>query len=198
MLIGLVGHASPAIAQSFELTPFYGYRFGGDFVEQYGARPLDFDGAPATGIVFDARLYDFDEVQVEGLFTHQAATVLVARAPGQPPTEWRVSADHWLVGGLGEFSGGGPLRGFTTGMLGLTRYAAEGNSEYRFTVSAGGGVKIFADRRVGVRLDGRVFATFVDGGGNAIACTPGVCLVGLRVSVAWQADFTAGVTIRFP
>jgi hypothetical protein len=195
--LAVLSHAAPSFAQDVEVSPFYGYRFGGDFVELYAARPLDFDGAPATGIIFDARLYDGDDFQIEGLFTHQAATVLVAQAPGRPATEWRVSADHWLAGGLQEFNGG-PLRGFTTGMLGLTRYAAEGNSEFRFTLSAGGGVKVFADRRVGVRLDGRVFATFIDGSGNSIACTPGVCLVGLYVNVAWQADFTAGVTVRFP
>ena len=47
-------------------------------------------------------------------------------------------------------------------------------------------------------LDGRLFSTFVDGGGNAIACTAGVCLVGLHVSIVWQAEFTAGVILRLP
>jgi len=195
-LIAIAGYASPASAQSYELSPFYGYRFGGSFVDLYTAQPFDFDGAPATGVVFDVRLYDSDDFQIEGLFTHQAATVLVSPGAGRPVSEWRVSADHWLAGGLQEFSAG-PVVGFTTGMLGLTRYAAEGNSEYRFTVSGGGGVKMFADRRLGVRLDGRLFATFVDGANNTVACAPGVCLVGLHVDVAWQAEFTAGVSVRF-
>ena len=57
---------------------------------------------------------------------------------------------------------------------------------------------MFADRPLGVRLDGRVFATFLDGASNAVACAPGACIVGLHVDVAWQAEFTAGVTFRFP
>jgi hypothetical protein len=195
-LLALIGHASSVAAQSVEASPFYGFRFGGSFVGLYTPQPFDFDGAPATGVVFDVRLYDTDDFQIEGLFTHQAADVMVAPGPGRPAAQWRVSADHWLVGGLQDFSGGS-VRAFTTGMLGLTRYAVEGDSEFRFTLSAGTGVKMFADRSVGVRLDGRVFATFVDGSGNAIACTPGVCLVGLHVNVAWQADFTAAVTVRF-
>ena len=195
--LAVLSQPSPSSAQGVEVSPFYGYRFGGGFVELYTAQPFDLDGAPATGIVVDVRLYDGDDFQIEGLFTHQAADLLVAPGPGRPVTQWRVSADHWLAGGLQEFSGGS-LRGFTTGLVGLTRYAAEGDSEFRFTVSAGAGVKMFADRRLSVRLDGRVFATFVDGSTNAIACTPGVCLVGLHVNVAWQADFTAGVTVRFP
>jgi hypothetical protein len=195
--LAVLSHAAPSFAQDVEVSPFYGYRFGGGFVELYTAQRFDLDGAPATGVALDVRLYDDDDFQIEGLFTHQAANVLVAAGPGRPVMQWRVSADHWLAGGLQEFNGG-RVRGFTTGMAGLTRYAAEGDSEFRFTVSAGGGVKMFPARRVGIRLDGRVFSTFLDGGGNAIACTPGVCLVGLHVHVAWQAEFTAGVIVRFP
>src|SRR5436189_160709 len=82
-------------------------------------------------------------------------------AAGRPVRSWRISADHWLAGGLQEFSGN-RVRGFTTGMFGLTRYAADSDSEFRFTLSAGGGVKLLPTSRVGVRLDGRVFATFLD------------------------------------
>ena len=200
-LIGLVvvflSLASALSAQSFEVSPFYGYRFGGSFVDLYTAQPFDLDGAPATGIAFDVRIYDDDDFQFEGLFTHQAADVLLGAVPGRPATRWRVAADHWLAGALQEFDGG-RVRPFTTGMAGLTRYAAEGDNEFRFTLSAGGGVKMFPARRVGIRLDGRLFATFLDSGGNSIACTPGVCLVGLHVAVAWQAEFTAGVIVRFP
>ncbi len=191
----ILSSASTVCAQGIEVSPFYGYRFGGTFFELYTAQPFDFDGAPASGVALDVPVYD-EGLYFEGLFTHQAATVLAPPGPGRPAIPWRVSADHWLAGGLQEFSGG-RVRGFTIGMLGLTRYAAEGDSEFRFTVSTGGGVKLLPASRVGVRLDGRVFATFLDGGGNAVACTPGVCLVGLHVSVAWQAEFTAGVIVRF-
>jgi hypothetical protein len=200
-LIGLVVaflSLAPALsAQSFEVSPFYGYRFGGSFVDLYTAQPFDLDGAPATGIAFDVRIYDDDDFQVEGLFTHQAADVSLEALAGRPAELLRVAADHWLVGALQEFDAGN-VRPFTTGMAGLTRYAANGDNEFRFTLSAGGGVKMFPARRVGIRLDGRLFSTFVDGGGNAIACTPGVCLVGLHVSVVWQAEFTAAVIVRFP
>ena len=64
--------------------------------------------------------------------------------------------------------------------------------------SAGGGVKLFPSSHVGLRLDGRVIATFVDASGNAFACTPGACLIALHVNVAWQAEFSAGVVFKFP
>jgi hypothetical protein len=89
-------------------------------------------------------------------------------------------------------------RPFLTGLLGLTRYAAEGDNEVRFTVGAGGGVKLMPVRRVGVRLDGRVFATFADIEGRVIACSPGVCLVALDTDIVWQAELTAGLVVAFP
>jgi hypothetical protein len=102
--------------------------------------------------------------------------------------------DQWQVGGLQEY-GGAKVRPFATGLLGLTRYALEADSEVRFMVSAGGGVKIFPVSHLGVRLDGRVFATFLDASASTIACASG-CVARLHVSVAWQAEFTAGLVVR--
>jgi hypothetical protein len=65
----------------------------------------------------------------------------------------------------------------------------------RFMVAAGGGVKIFPVPHLGVRLDGRVFATFLDASGTVVACA-NACLAHLHVSIAWQAEFTAGLVVR--
>ena len=102
---------------------------------------------------------------------------------------------HWQVGGLQEF---GPWRArpFLTGTLGLTRYGTSADSEIRFSVGAGGGVKLFPWSRLGVRLDGRVFATILDADGTALACGGGACFVALHVNAAWQAEFTAGLLVR--
>ena len=86
---------------------------------------------------------------------------------------------------------------FLTGLLGLTRYAADGDNEFRFTASAGGGVKLMPVPRLGIRLDGRLFATFVEAEGRAIACSPGICLVSINANMVWQAEFTAGVVVVF-
>jgi hypothetical protein len=64
-------------------------------------------------------------------------------------------------------------------------------------VSAGGGMRWPAGRHLAVRLDGRVFTTFVDADGSATACGPRGCLVGLDVDVAWQYEFTAGLSFGF-
>ena len=76
------------------------------------------------------------------------------------------------------------------------RPRGSGDAEVRFTAGAGGGVKLFPLPRLGVRLDGRVFATFVDADGTALACARQTCLIALHLNVVWQAEFTAGLVVR--
>jgi len=190
----LLWQPAAASAQAFELAPFGGYRVGGGFFELLTGQPVDLDGATSFGVAVDVPLAN--GVQIEGLFTHQHAKVLVAAHHPLAATRWRIAVDHWQGGGLQEF-GAGRVRPFLTGALGLTRYAAQDDREIRFAVSSGGGVKLFPSRHVGVRLDGRVFATFVDADARFSACSPRGCVLAFRTHVVWQADFTAGVVFRF-
>jgi hypothetical protein len=191
----LLGHAAVVSAQPVEVALFAGYRFGGGFFELMTGQPVDLDGAPSLGVSLDVPLSN--GVQLEGLFTHQHAHVLIPARGFRPAARWAISVDHWQGGGLQEF-GRARVRPFLTGTLGLTRFAAADDSEIRFTVGAGGGVKVFPSRHVGVRLDGRVFATFVDVDARFGACTiDGVCFLSFNTDVLWQADFTAGVVFRF-
>jgi hypothetical protein len=187
----------PAIAsaQSVEIAPVYGYRFGGGFFERVTQQEVDLDGAPSVGGVVNVRLGD--GLFVEALVTHQEAGVTVPQSAFGPATRWRITVDHYQAGGLQEFFDRRRARPFLTGLLGLTRYAADGDNEIRFTATAGGGVKLMPVPRVGIRLDGRVFATFVEAEGRAIACSPGICLVAFDADIVLQAEFTVGVVFGF-
>ena len=190
----LFGAPAPASAQTVEVTPFTGYRFGGDFFEIVTGQRVDLDGAPSFGGTVNVALSN--GLQFEGLFSHQHANVLVPASHFRPAARWQISVAHWQGGGLQEF-GDTRVRPFVTGTFGLTRYAAPGDSEIRFTLGAGTGVKLLPSRHVGVRLDGRVFATFVDADASLGVCTPGPCFVRFHADIVWQADFTAGVVVRF-
>ena len=184
-------------AQTVEVTPFVGYRFGGEFFERITGQSVDLDDTRTVGAVVNVA-FNNEGLFAEALFTHQEARLTFPGGRFAPPTDWRITVDHWQGGGLQEFFATPRARPFLTGLLGLTRYAAEGHNEVRFTVSAGGGVKLMPLRRVGVRLDGRVFATFADVEGRGIACTPGVCLVAFDATIVWQAEFSAGLVVVFP
>lgn len=176
----LLACASAVDAQGVEIAPVMGLRGGGaPFITSSGAR-LDHD-TPALGAVVDVPLDA--GLQVEAAFSHQHADAL--------------TTDHWQVGGLQEFLPG-RARPFLTGVVGLTRYGVGGSNEVRFLLGAGGGVKLFPTPRVGVRIDGRLFATFLDAEGTAIVCGGGPCFIHLHVHVAWQGEFTAGLVFRFP
>lgn len=191
----LAGRADVVSAQGLEVAPFAGYRFGGDFFELVTGQALDLDGAPSLGITVNIPLHN--GLQFEGLFTHQEAHVVVPAGPFGPSARSRITVEHWQGGGLQEYDFG-RVRPFLTGTLGLTRFAAPGDSEIRFAVSAGGGVKLFPSRHVGVRLDGRVFATFVDMETRFGVCGPRGCVLSFYADVLWQADFTAALVFRFP
>jgi hypothetical protein len=180
-------------AQGIELMPFAGYRFGGDFFELIAGRPVDLDGSPTLGVVLNVPLSN--GLQVEALVTQQQATFFVPAGPFQPDTRWRATVGHAQVGGLQEFSDG-KIRPFLTGLFGLTRYATAGDSEVRFTIGAGGGVKMFPLANLGFRLDGRVHATFVDADIEGSVCASGRCFAAVDVNMVWQTEFTAGIVFR--
>jgi hypothetical protein len=184
--------AAPVSAQTVEVAPVAGYRFGGDLFELATNHPLDLDGAPAFGGAVSVEMSD--GFWFEALFTHQRADVDLPSGPSGPAVRTRAVANHWLAGGRQDL-GTGRAQPFLTGFLGLTHYGAAGDDEVRFTLGAGGGVRFPLGRHLGLRLDGRVFTTFVDVDGAA-ACSGG-CIVGLNVNVVWQGEFTAGLVFVF-
>ena len=194
-LILLLADPAAALAQAIDISPSVGYRFGGGFFERITNQSVDLDGAPTLGGVLNVALHD--GLSFEGLFTHQAARLDVRSSAFAPPVRWQITVDHWMAGAVQEFGSGGRVSPFVTGLAGLTRYAAQDDNEIRFALSAGGGAKLRATRHLGVRLDGRVFTTFADLDGHAVACSPGICLVALHADVVWQAEFTAGLLIVF-
>src|SRR5262245_45954144 len=172
------GAASPAAAQPAEITPLGGFRVGGGFFETSTGRPIDPGAAPAVGVAVDIPLSG--GLQFEAAFSHERADLSVVHPPSTIPARLRVVADHYQAGGLQEFGSNPRARPFLTGVLGLTRYASEGDNQVRFLVGAGGGIKLFSSPRVGVRLDGRVFTTIIDANGTGLACGAGTgCLIAL-------------------
>jgi hypothetical protein len=189
----LVALGGAAEAQTVQVSPFGGYRFGGDLFESITATALDIDGAPSVGATVDV-LMDYG-LAVTFIYSHQQAQVRVPSF-GLEPVRVRLSIDHWHAGGTQEVRHG-PVRPFYVGSLGLTRYGGADDSEVRFSLAGGGGVKLMPSRHIGARLDGRVYAVFVDGEATTGFCTPGACFFGLNVSVAWQVAFTAGLIVSF-
>src|SRR6185295_17031579 len=92
LLIVLAGPASVLRAQGLELSPFYGYRFGGDFFALASHHSVDLDGAPAFGLALDVPLQN--GLQLEGFYTHQEGDVVGLATGLGPVAIQRIAVDH--------------------------------------------------------------------------------------------------------
>ena len=194
LTIVLLLRSSVVLGQTVEAAPVGGYRIGGDLFEFMTNSSVDTDGAPVVGGALNVALGD--GLSFEVLVTCQEAHVTIPRRRSSAaPAHGRVVVDQWLAGG--RQVRGGASRPFPHGIVGIDPLWIEGDNEVRFTVAAGGGIKLPLQRRLGIRLDGRVFTTFVDADTRAVACAQGRCLIGLDVNVAWQAEFTAAMILVF-
>ena len=89
------------------------------------------------------------------------------------------------------------------GTIGFSRFDPRPSgvgSESYLSASIGGGVHFRAARRVGVRLEGRVFTTFVDSD-RRIFCASGgstnLCAIRLKGDTFTQWEVRAGLVVRF-
>ncbi len=190
--VGVLAVPHAASAQGVEIAPFIGYRVGGPG-EGVPASTPDVDAAASAGAAYDVPLHD--GLWLEILYSRQAAHVLAA-LPGEQPARVGASTEYWHAGGLQELEGGS-VRPFLTGTVGLTRMAIGADAEVRFSLAAGGGVKVRATDHVAARFDGRLIVTFTDASVTTLICSTGRCFAGLHVSALWQTDFTAGLALSF-
>ncbi len=183
----------------FELTPFAGYQFGGEFELANSDADLELDEAQSFGLIFNMDIdgekqYEFyysrqeTELENEGLFLNEPVV--------------DIDVEYLHVGGTLVFAGDS-VRPYVVGTIGLSHFDPQASgldSETFFSFSFGGGVKLFADKRIGMRLEGRLFSTLIDSD-TEIFCRSGVdtnfCAVKVDGDLLFQWQAMAGLTFRF-
>ena len=193
LAVGLLFVASTAGAQAVELTPFGGYRLGWSVSDVGGAPVVDDDGGVSFGVAANIALgRPADGFSFEALFSREQARVKIQPTFFSPPVTTNVEVDHMMIGVQQEFDN---RTAFISALAGLTRYAAGGDREIRFTVGLGAGGKFFATRHLGLRVDGRGYMTIIGLGGSAV-CSGG-CVFVFNANPVFQADLTAGLIVAF-
>jgi hypothetical protein len=110
-----------------------------------------------------------------------------------------MSVEYFHIGGLVEKPAGkaSPFFLFT---LGATRFAPKDvnlDDEWRFSIAAGLGTKIYASERFGVRLQARALMPMQFSGGG-LWCGTGGCDVGVGAGIQmFQIDASAGLFLNF-
>ena len=198
LLVVFLAAASPSAAQGIEVVPFGGYRFGlsGTAGSPFAPVVYDAGGGVSFGALVDVPYGPVqDGLKFEALFSRERSWIEVQqRSAFDPATKVDVTVDHAMIGGVQELETA-PGRAFIGALFGLSRFAAPDQVDVRFTIALSAGVKFFASRHVGIRLDARGYMTIVSLSG-AVACVGG-CVIAFNVNPAYQADFTAGLIIAF-
>jgi opacity protein-like surface antigen len=190
-----------AIAADFEITPFAGYTWGGEFNDSETGARLKVDETSNYGVMVDINMENINEEeqsQVELYFSHQATQLKSENGlfTGNPLFDLDINYFH-LGGTYGIDSG--KIKPFLVGTLGVTHMVPQGpglDALTKLSLSLGGGVKLFATDRIGLRLEGRWFGTLFNGNGSAF-CSSGTCAINVQGDLFSQFIANAGLIIAF-
>ena len=184
-------------AKNLEITPFGGYRMGGDFELNTG-ESLRLDDSSSYGVIIGM---DYQEnTQLEFLYSHQESPLKKQNGTSPNETLFDLGVDYFQLGGtyLWDYDRVVP---FLSGGLGATYFNPDSSgysSVTKFSMSLGGGVKLYATEHIGLRLEGRGYGTFMNSGG-AIFCggDSGGCQVFVSSDVWVQFEVLAGLIFKF-
>lgn len=110
-----------------------------------------------------------------------------------------VAVDYYHFGGTVEFPYEG-IRPYFAMTVGASRFDLEREGfrdEWRFSLGFGGGFKTYFSERVGIRIDGRVFPTFVNTNGGFFCSQRDGCLVVIEAQFIAQVNASVGVFLAF-
>lgn len=177
----------------FGISPFYGYRFGGQFEDYNTGTTYNLADGPAYGLILDYAPLDY-RGRYELLWSHQDSSVNFNGDNGLGKVD--VAVDVVQVGGDVEF-GAPRLREYVSGHVGATHFASDGyGDDTRFSAGIGGGVKAFLTKHIYLRADVRGFCTVVQARGGFIYYD-GVTVASFSGSTLWQGQVSAGVGFTF-
>lgn len=194
--------ALPALAadkvKMYELTPFGGYRIGGDFEDDDTGEEYDIDDDRAYGLIVN--MMAEANTQWEFGWSRSETAVDVPSLNGGSD-KLNLDIDYFQGGGTYLWDGkrAQPFMVATIGAAYLNPDEG-GDSETYFAFSIGGGWRIRPTERLGLRLEGRVYGTVLDSDSD-VFCRTGPdnnqCLIQNRSDVLWQWQMLAGATFRF-
>jgi hypothetical protein len=198
LLAAMLAAAVPATAGAqvqAEIGPFVGYRFGGSLADNAGTS-YDIESTVSYGGIVDLDLRR--DLGVAFLWSHQSSELELQDV--LEPGPFKVNVDHWMVGPWKAF--GQPaarLRTFAVFLLGASQFStsiAEGESRARFTLAGGLGVKFYPQPRIGLRLEGRSFFVFTDGGSRLFcSATLNACPLQFKSDLLVQGEVAASVFV---
>ena len=189
-------------AAGVEITPFTGYTMGGDFSNAATGQSLSLSDTSSIGIMLDFK-QAADPRQpgsswIELYISRQPTKLRMDQTLLGGGTSLDVDVEYYHIGGTYGHAEG-KVQPFVVGTFGATHMVPKQSgleSDTRFSLSLGGGVKLYLTEHVGLRLDARWFGTLFNGSGG-IFCSNGACLVTVQGDVLSQYSANAGLILAF-
>ena len=180
----------------FSVSPFVGYRLGGNFRLNDTGQPVSLNDHGSFAFAVDARAEEGSEYE---LFYSRQATEL--RSNGIPLAGTTVEYLH--IGGTVTFLDDQRIKPYFGGGLGATRLSpglAPGSDDTRFSASASLGIRLPLTQHFALRFETRGYFTPLSGN-TAVFCRSdqggALCQIRARGSSLFQGDFLAGATFAF-
>jgi hypothetical protein len=194
----LLAAVTPLRAQTVELAPFAGYRFGGSFAALDSGGPAEVRESAAFGAALAVRVSEDGEV--EALFAWQDTRLQAGGFfTSQPLFDLRV--ETYQLGGNYLFRDEeARLRPYIGLGLGVTRLVPEPaglESETRFSASFAAGLKAYLAEHFGLRFEVRGFFTVLESSSDVFCRAPGGCFVRTSGSEMSQGEVRGGLIFRF-
>lgn len=191
----------PMASAAVEITPMAGYRFGGSMDLENG-RSIDFRDGSSAAVAIDMDYHrgihfrDQPDTQLELFWSHKESEL----GDRSSLDSIDLDIDYIHIGGTALYPQKElPFVPFVVGGMGVTIFNPERgdlDSETRFSLSLGGGVRYFLFEHIGLRAEGRGYVTlFPDN--SALFCTNGNCKVYMDGDTVVQFEGLAGIIVRF-
>ena len=193
LLPAAVNAQEKAALEQIRITPFLGYRVGGEFEEAITGTTLDLDEAQSYGLIFSKGAEDAMEFSIS-----VQPTKLNASGEVSSTELFDVDVINFMVAGkniLNRESGA-----FVSGMVGVTHFdprEADLSSETRFALGVGGGIDYPIANNLSFRLEGRGIGTFLDSSGGIFCNSDKGCAMYADSNLLLQFEVISGLTFRF-
>ena len=192
--------AEAATSARFEVTPFVGYRAGGQFEVEEGETSQDVDLESDASYGLNLGLYRDANSFYELLYSRQESSL----DSSDPAIDGlKVNTDYLHFGGTLLFDHDAWYEPYLSVTVGATRLdPKEGgfDSETKFSASIGGGFRFPFNERVSAVLGARAYLTFIGSDTNLFCLSAGgqgTCLITSSGSTYSQFEGQLGLSVKF-
>jgi hypothetical protein len=181
-----------------DVSAIVGWQWGGGINTREGRIVLD----PAVNYGVEIDLVARPGAEIVLLYNRQDTEArLTNRGIGLPDTSLAgVAVNYFQIGGVAAPYRHGAAKPFLGATLGLTWFdpkTSNVSSQWRFSGSLGGGLKVLPTPRIGLRAQFRWWFTFIPTGSSWWCGVPGGCWATTTFELISQGEVSGGLVIRF-